>query len=187
MAVRERISEREYEAIVLREPDVQWELWDGQLREKPPMSWEHGSVNARLSYLLQHQLNWDEFHVRINEGHVRRSAERYYLPDIVVVPAALGDPFRNKPGALPVFRHPLPLVVEVWSPSTGDYDVDAKLPEYMARGDLEVWRIHPYEQTLTAWRRQPDGSYAESVYHEGIVRPASLPNVAIDLRVLFDA
>lgn len=30
---------------------------------------------------------------------------------------------------LEVYDTPLPLVVEVWSPSTGSYDVDAKVPE----------------------------------------------------------
>jgi Uma2 family endonuclease len=77
-------------------------------------------------------------------------------------------------------------VVEVWSPSTGDYDVDAKLPVYQQRGDLEIWRIHPYERTLTAWRRQPNGSYQETIHREGVVKPAALPGVAIDLGPLFD-
>ena len=85
-----------------------------------------------------------------------------------------------------IFSDPLPLVVEVWSPSTGDYDVDAKLPVYQQRGDLEIWRIHPYERTLTAWRRQPDGSYQETIHREGMVKPAALPGVAIDLGALFD-
>src|SRR3712207_8267863 len=49
------------------------------------------------------------------------------------------------------------------------------------RGDLEIWRIHPYERTLTAWRRQPDGSYGEAVHTLGIIHPVALPNVAIDL------
>ncbi len=81
----------------------------------------------------------------------------------------------------------LPLVVEVWSPSTCDYDVDKKLPEYQRRGDLDVWRIHPYERTLIAWVRQADGSYAENHYRGGIVRPAALLGVAIDLDALFAA
>jgi Uma2 family endonuclease len=44
---------------------------------------------------------------------------------------------------LELYVEPLPLVVEVWSPSTGQYDVDEKLPEYQRRGDLEIWRFHP--------------------------------------------
>jgi Uma2 family endonuclease len=78
------------------------------------------------------------------------------------------------------------LVVEVWSPSTGHYDVATKLKGYRERGDTEIWFIHPYERTLTAWRRQPDGSYVEETHRGGVVAVASLPGVVIDLDVLLD-
>jgi Uma2 family endonuclease len=78
------------------------------------------------------------------------------------------------------------LIVEVWSRSTGDFDVDAKLPEYQRRGDLEIWRIHPYERTLITWRRQADGTYNELLYTAGAVQPMALPDVTIDLDALFD-
>jgi Uma2 family endonuclease len=107
------------------------------------------------------------------------------VPDLFVVPTAYGAEFRGRPGVLAIFSAPLPLVVEVWSTSTGDYDVDAKLPIYQQRGDLEIWRIHPYERTLTAWIRQPDGTYFETI-HQGIVHPVSLSGVAINLSELFD-
>jgi Uma2 family endonuclease len=93
----------------------------------------------------------------------------------------------ERPNAVEAYAEPLPLIVEVWSPSTGDYDVDSKLPEYRRRGDLEIWRIHPYEHTLTTWRRQPDGRYTETLYTSGSVQPASLPGVTIDLASLFQA
>jgi Uma2 family endonuclease len=76
-------------------------------------------------------------------------------------------------------------VVEVWSPSTGGYDIDAKIPEYRRRGDLEIWRLHPFEKTLAAWRRQPDGSYTELILQGGTVQAVALPNVTIDLDALF--
>ncbi len=58
-------------------------------------------------------------------------------------------------------------------------------PEGHRRGDTEIWLIHPYERTLTAWRRQPDGTYAETVYRGGPVQPATLPDVTIGLDTLF--
>lgn len=76
-------------------------------------------------------------------------------------------------------------MIEIWSPSTGRYDIIEKLRDYQARGDLEIWRVHPYERTITAWRRSPDGSYTESIYRGGTVRLESLPGVAIDLDTLF--
>ena len=77
------------------------------------------------------------------------------------------------------------MVVKVLSPSTGGYAVDTKPPEYRARGDREVWRIHPSARTLTAWRRRPDGSYAEPVHTSGTIEPVELPSVRIDLDTLF--
>ena len=50
---------------------------------------------------------------------------------------------------------------------------------------LEIWRLHPYDKTLTTWRRQRDGSYAETVYTGGQVHPVALPGVTIDLDALF--
>jgi Uma2 family endonuclease len=179
------MSEAEYQTFVGTHPDSQWELLDGVLREKPGMSWEHADVVARLSYLLQDQLDRRQYRV-FAESRVRRPAATIFIPDLFVVPTAYGAEFRGRPGVLAIFPQPLPLIVEVWSASTGDYDVDAKVPVYQQRGDLEIWRIHPYERTLTTWRRQPDGSYLETVYREGIVQPGSLPGVAIDLGELCD-
>jgi Uma2 family endonuclease len=84
-----------------------------------------------------------------------------------------------------VYREPVPLVVEIWSPSTGSYDIDGKIPEYMNRGDQEIWRLHPYERTLKGWRRQADGSYQEFILSRGIVEPVALSGVTIDLDRLF--
>jgi len=104
------------------------------------------------------------------------------------VPAAFVQRLLSEPvPALEVYSEPLPFVIEVWSPSTGDFDVTDKLPEYQARGDAEIWYLHPYERTLTRWLREPDGSYAESVHRGGLTNPTALPDVTIDLASLFRA
>jgi Uma2 family endonuclease len=102
------------------------------------------------------------------------------------VPTALVRPLYDQLDVLEVYDQPLPLVVVVWSRSTGDYDVTEKLIVYQQRSDLEIWMVHPYERTLTSWRRQPDGSYDSMIFREGIVRPVALPHVAIDLGQHFD-
>lgn len=179
------VSEQTYLQLALEEPN-QWELHCGQLRRKPAMTAEHNYVGFELAFRLRRQLDTSQYQVRANSGHVRRTAENYYIPDIFVVPTELVRPLRGRRDVLEAYDAPLPLVVEVWSPSTGEYDVETKLPEYQRRGDLEIWRIHPFERTLTAWRRQLDGSYTESHYTEGIVQPVALPDVTIDLDTLFD-
>jgi Uma2 family endonuclease len=184
MAVAQRMSDVQYQQFVLTQPDGQWELHDGRLVEKPGVTFRHGQIPMLLGHFLLSQLDRDAYAV-VSELRVRRSSATVFMPDLMVVPAAYSEEIRDRP-VLAIFSDPLPLVVEVWSPSTGDYDVDAKLPVYQQRGDLEIWRIHPYERTLTAWRRQPDGSYQETIPREGVVKPAALPGVAIDLGALFD-
>jgi len=170
-----------YRRVALEDPEGKWELDCGRLREKPPMTMKHNRTERRLERMLMQQLPEEEW--EIGETRLRISTGTYYVPDLTVLPRFLVDSFPE--GEFEVYTEPVPLVVEIWSPSTGEYDVEEKLREYQLRGDLEIWRIHPYERTLTAWRRQPDGSYADHVYRSGIVRPASLPDTAIDLDRLF--
>ena len=183
---RTRISGEVYERLALAEPDRKWELHDGYPREKPGMTAAHNDLEVKLGYMLMSQLDRSEYHVRIDAGRVHRPGAIYYIPDVFVVPTAFVTPLLVQHDVLEVYDQPLPLVVEVWSRSTGDYDVGEKLAVYQQRGDLEIWRIHPYERTLTAWRRLPDGSYEETIYREGSVGPTALPGVEIDLAALFD-
>ena len=125
-----------------------------------------------------------EYEVRINEGRVRKPDDTVLIPDLLIVPTAFGEPFVDRP-MLAILSNPLPLVVEVWSPSTGVYDIDTKVPVYQQRGDLEIWRVHPYERTVTRWVRQPDGTYQERVLRGGVVELVAIPGVTIDLDRLF--
>jgi Uma2 family endonuclease len=184
MAVAQRISESEYEQIVLAEPVERWELIEGRLREKPGMSWDHGRIVSLLIQRLGAQLN-PYHYVVFAETRVRRALGTIFLPDVMVVPTEYGETLAGRP-ILAIFSQPLPLVVEIWSPSTGDYDVDTKIPEYQQRGDLEIWRIHPYEKTLTVWRRQQNSSYDEVVLVQGTISPLAFPDVTLSLQELFD-
>ena len=181
----EPMSEETYRQFALGDPQGQWELLHGQLREKPGTSVEHGGITDHLLAFLYDQLDRNEYRIRTTHARLRRSADTYYVPDIVVIPTAIVQALLQSRGSLDADADPLPLVVEIWSPSTGGYDINEKLPDYQARGDLEIWYVHPYERTLTAWRRQSQGIYTETVYRGGMVRPESLPGVAIDLDVLF--
>jgi len=180
------VSERTFQQLALEDPEGHWELYCGRLRRKPGMTFAHNHAGVWLTVQLAQQLDRRRFDVRSNAGHVRRSPENYFIPDVFVIPLELAEPFRERRDVLEWYDAPLPLVVEIWSASTGDYDVDTKLSEYQRRGDLEIWLIHPFDRTLTAWRRQPDGSYVESHYTGGTVQPVALPDVTIDLDTLFD-
>lgn len=180
-----KVSEAKYQQIALGDPQGHWELDCGRLRRKPAMTFEHNQVASVLGFFLQSQLNLREYAVHVNSGRTRRAEQNYYIPDVMVIPMSLTGALRHRSDALEAYGVPLPLIVEVCSPSTGAYDVDSKLPEYQHRGDLEIWRLHPFERTLIAWRRQADGSYRETLYMGGVVQPIALPNVRIDLDELF--
>lgn len=187
MAIATQISEQEYRRLALEDGDVQWELHHGALREKPGMSVAHSRFVSDLAFSLHAQVDPSLYVVRSNMSRLRRPTISYYIPDVVVIPASLEAALFEQPTALDAYEAPMSLVVEVWSPSTGGYDAGTKVDEYRARGDEEIWYVHPYQRTLTAWRRQADGSYVDTVYHGGIVRPESLPGVETDLDLLFPA
>ncbi|MGI8549835.1 MAG: Uma2 family endonuclease [Dehalococcoidia bacterium] len=179
------ISEQTYQQVALEDGDEIWELVCGRLRKKPGMTAQHEHVMRMLARRLIIQLDEREYEVGMNSPRLRISNGSYYVPDVCVLPRSLVRLDRKDRG-LEVYNDPMPLVVEVWSPSTGEYDLETKLGEYQWRGDQEIWRIHPYECTLIAWRRQPDGGYTESLHRSGAVRPVALSSVTIELDSLFD-
>lgn len=184
MAIETRINNEAYERLALAEPEAKWELWDGVPREKPGMTAAHNHTAFELGYMLRSQLDPSIYRVRVEAGRVRRPESTYFIPDVFVVPTAyVAQLFELR--ELEVYDQPLPLVVEVWSPTTGHYDITEKLGTYQRRGDDEVWFLHPYERRLNARRRQPDGRYEEIIFTEGAVRPIALPGVEIDLETLF--
>jgi Uma2 family endonuclease len=177
------VSVDEYERRSLAEPDRRWELHDGVMVEKPTMSMGHDLAQLELVRQLLHQLDATEYKVQF-AARLRTSDGRFFIPDVCVTPVSQieADPNRRR---LNAYAEPMPLVIEVWSPSTGGYDIDDKLPAYQARGDREVWRLHPFERTLTVWRRQSDGTYSEQSISDRFVSPVAFPWVTIDLDAVF--
>ena len=178
------ISEATYMRVAQEDDDGKWELVCGQLRSKPGMTMPHNNAGFMLGYQLQNQLDIRLFRVRVEAGRVRTSTS-YFIPDVMVLPVALMAEWAEREHDLEIYSDPLPFVAEVWSRSTGGYDIASKVPEYQQRDDREIWRIHPYEQSLVAWRLQDDGSYIETAYQSGDVPVLSLPGVSIRLESLF--
>jgi Uma2 family endonuclease len=145
-----RVSAEEFERIALAEPGRAWELHRGRLREKPAMVFRHNDSTFLTGMFIGRQIDLTRYRVRVNAGHVRRTLENYYTPDVAVIPIELALEFIDSDETLEVYEAPLPLVVEVWSRSTGRHDLADKLPEYMKRGDHEIWRFHPFTRTIQA-------------------------------------
>src|SRR5439155_12010965 len=102
------VSEKTFLQLALEEPN-QWELYCGQLRRRPPMTFTHNEVGEELAFHLRRQLDRSRFHVRHQAGHVRRSAENYFIPDVFVIPNELTVPMRGRMDVLEAYADPLPL------------------------------------------------------------------------------
>lgn len=185
MVVIERVSEERYRRLALADGDRLWELRDGRMVEKPRMGTEHNHAAAMLFGLLFGQLDPAEYQLRSNSARLRHPSGSHLIPDVAVVPVALERRQLGKRGRLETYDAPLPLVVEIWSAATPDYDEAGKIALYRRRGDQEMWFLEPDQRHLTRWPRRPDGGYDEESQRGGIVRPAFLPNVVIDLDDLF--
>ena len=172
-------------AQALEDHEGKWELHQGRLREKPAMSFTHNEVMTQLGFMLTAQLPRDKYIVRINTGRLKRADVTYYIPDVFVIPRLGPNAKGDSSHTLEIYDEPALLVVEVWSPSTGGYDVDAKLPEYQSRGDLEIWRVYPADKTVTIWTRASDGAYSKRTVSSGVIQPHSLQGVEIRVADLF--
>jgi Uma2 family endonuclease len=182
------VTMKTFERVALEDPEGMWELHRGCLRSKADaMTTEHNRIAYRLFVDLARQLDDARFEIRVNQARARRQDSTSYVPDVLVVERReVEQALAEHPRSLEAYATPLPLVVEIWSPSTGAVDSREKLPEYQRRGDAEIWLIHPRERTLDVWTRQPDGSYAHARHGEAhTVTPAALPGVRIDVGRLF--
>jgi len=127
------------EQVALADDSAHWELICGRLRAKPGMTVIHGQIGRNLVEQLVDQLPRTDFTVGSGGPNLRIPGGNYRIPDVCVIPRHLvARRMQTHPTALEVYDEPMPLVVEVRSPSTGDYDVDQKLKEYQQRGDLET-------------------------------------------------
>lgn len=174
-----------YEELALAEPDAWWELHCGRLRRKPSeLTYSHNEMMWEIVRQVGQQLDPAAFRVRMNAGRAR-GTNLTYIPDVAVIPIELARQAAANLHGLETYTSPLPFVVEVWSPSTGDYDDDEKFPGYQARGDGEIWRVHPYDETVRVWRRSRDGTYTSETVTSGKLEISSLPGIFVDLDLLF--
>ena len=127
-----------YVALVLEDPDRQWELYRGRVWEKPGMSMDHNRDQSRLVHQLNRQLDDRDYEVRHNSARLRSPSGAVFIPDVVVIPTAVVDAREGQSRSLESYDEPLPFVAEIWSPSTGGHDVSTKVVEYRARGDQEI-------------------------------------------------
>src|SRR5688572_25168044 len=123
------VTEETYERLALEDIEGQWELVGGRPRQKPGMTQEHNYIARKLVRRIGAHLDESRFDVSHNSIRVRIGNGNTFIPDVAVVPIAQMPGLRGT-GRLETYRDAIPFVAEVWSRSTGGYDVDTKVPEY---------------------------------------------------------
>lgn len=173
------------EEIVLAHPGAKVEMFNGEVREKQTMTIPHNLAQVRLVRELVPQLNFDRFDLRIDNVRLARTDSTFFIPDVCIIPSPGNQAIREAIAGLEMVREPCLFGAEIWSPTTGSFDLAQKVPEYMAREDREIWLLHPYDLTVTSWVRQPNGQYLQSIYQGGQVELVSIPGIVVDLAVIF--
>ena len=76
------VTEETYRRVAMEDPERQWELHDGLLREKPGKEMEHNDVVFYLGGYLLPQLDGSKFRIRVNSARLRIPSGSYYIPDL---------------------------------------------------------------------------------------------------------
>jgi Uma2 family endonuclease len=180
------ISFRTYAQLALEDAEGRWELVGGSSRRKPPESFQHGAVIDGLVEQLIPQLHGTLFRMSINHARIMIDPDHILVPDLMVVPRAISArAVKERPNALEAYHTSLPLVIDVWSPATAEFNVEARIPEYRRANAEEIWLVHPAARAITTWVRRASGAYEEVIRAGGILNAARVPDLALDINALF--
>ena len=121
-----------------------YEIADGSLIVSPPPDLPHNSANDYLGDLLKRQAPTDFRVIAVPTGVDIRRRGSYYIPDLVVVPAAV-----MRTAAKNLSPADVLLVAEVLSPSNRLTDLLLKRHDYAAAGIPHYWIVDRVNRTLT--------------------------------------
>jgi Uma2 family endonuclease len=180
---RHRITVDEYYRMAevgILPPGARVELIEGEIIDMAPIGSGHGGTVMQLNELLRDAAR-GRAQVLV-QAEIRLSDISEPQPDFALVkPRA--DFYKNKhPGPADTF-----LIIEV-SESSLRYDVQVKAPLYARHGVPEYWVVDLNRRQVTFFRSPEAGQYADvtSTDAPGVLAPAALPEVHIDLTHVLD-
>lgn len=146
------------------------ELIDGELIELPPPKFSHSVIARRVHELLLSGPNKSQ--VWMETGY--RIAGGWLQPDLSVT-------WPDQPLENDYLTGAPMLAVEILSPSNTAAQVERKLTLFFQEGSQEIWVIDPKRQTVTVYRRAPEGAIRIPVDNTY----SSVLGVAIDRKKIF--
>jgi Uma2 family endonuclease len=183
IAADEVITADEFERLPNRD---RYELVDGRLAKKPPMSpeavWVTGEIYVALvTFIEAHQLGWifppdGEFVLFSDRPNTIRR------PDVAFLRHG-----RLSGDELPcdLCRLAPDLAIEITSPMYKAEDLEVKIAEYLAAGIRLVWVVHPITRTVYVYRA--DGSVSRLTDAAELTGEDVLPGFVYPIRDLFPA
>ena len=180
------ISFRTYAQLALEDAEGRWELMGGHPRRKPPESFQHGALIDGLIEQLVPLLRGSDYRLSVNHARLMIDQDHILLPDLAVVPRAVSArAVRERPNALETYHTSLPLLIDVWTPATAEFNVEARIPEYRRANAEEIWLVHPAARAVTVWVRRTGGAYQEAIRVAGTLTAVRVPGLALDITALF--
>jgi len=154
------------------------ELIDGEIIDMPATGSPHAAIVKRLNRLFTHAAPVGSALVGVQDP-VRLDTFNEPEPDLMLLRPRHDDYRASHPSAADVL-----LLVEV-SDSSLTYDRGTKLPLYARFGVPEVWIVDVAAAAVEVFRQPQQGAYSWSERRrDGILSPALVPEVAIDVAAL---
>jgi Uma2 family endonuclease len=181
--LRHRITVDEYYRMAevgILQPDARVELIEGEIIDMAPIGTGHGGTVIQLNQLL-HSAVGDRAYVLVQSAE-RLSDISEPQPDFALVKPRADFYKKKHPGPADTF-----LIIEV-SESSLRYDLQVKGPLYARHGVPEYWVIDLPGRQVRFFRSPDSGQYTDvtSTRAPGVVAPAALPEVQIDLTHVLD-
>jgi Uma2 family endonuclease len=180
---RHRITVDEYYRMAetgILAPDARVELIEGVIIDMAPVGIAHAWIVLELTQRLTKAA--DDLALVYPQSPLRLSETSEPQPDF----SLLRPPAESYRKRLPAAGDAL-LIIEV-SDSTLRYDIDVKAPLYASHGVPEYWIVDLKGRRLRFFRAPTMGQYTEvtETPNPGLLSPAALPEVQIDLAGLMD-
>lgn len=132
------------------ETDKQYELVDGEPKEKESESMEHSYIAATLNRRLGNLVEEKKLGVVLeSSGSFRMLAGNIRKPDVSFV---IKERITEKRPSFTAFEGAPDLAVEVISPTDIWWEIMQKLDEYFSSGCRLVWLISPLDQRVLVYR-----------------------------------
>lgn len=166
---------------LLDTPDdgYRYEIFDGTLLVTPTPPMAHFATLYRLRRLLEAQAP-SHLVVGENLGVLRRDANSYFIPDLVIFDA---DLLSSSVAALPPAA--AKLVVEVVSPSNPSTDLVLKRAGYAMVGVAEYWIVEPSVREVQVLGQPGPEGYLIQEKHTGLMSSTVPFPYELDLNAIF--